>query len=331
MCADRVRVGAYARAIRAVVRPDDVVLDLGCGLGVLTVLAARAGARRVFAVDVDDSVHYARRVAVDNGVADRVTFFRGRMEEVDLPERPTVIVGDLHGALPLTAGTSAAWNAARAQAASDARTIPLSDVVVGQPVRSNSLHSRLREPLVVEEVSLASLRSSLLNGFERDDRDVEEAAALAPLFEIRYDRPLGEDLAGRATFVTSKPRTVDAFRVGFETRLAPGVELRSFGEGGARIYGPLIAPTIERLRWEPAVPLGFRFERRRVSNGAEFLWAVDVGGKESPGKAGWWRRDSPSTCCTPACRTTSHARPSPTRSTGRCSRASATVARSPRR
>lgn len=44
MVFDQRRNAAYARAIAAHVRPDSVVLDLGAGLGLHGLLAARAGA-----------------------------------------------------------------------------------------------------------------------------------------------------------------------------------------------------------------------------------------------------------------------------------------------
>lgn len=53
-------------------------LDLGCGTGVLAILAARLGAAHVDAVDNDAwAVANCRENAQDNGVADRITVLQG--------------------------------------------------------------------------------------------------------------------------------------------------------------------------------------------------------------------------------------------------------------
>ena len=51
MLSDHERMRRYRQAIEAVVRPGDVVADLGTGLGVLALMAVRAGASFVYAID----------------------------------------------------------------------------------------------------------------------------------------------------------------------------------------------------------------------------------------------------------------------------------------
>src|SRR6266511_5050393 len=92
MIRDRVRTDAYARALEEVVRPESVVLDLGAGTGILTLLAARAGARRIFAVEHADIIELARELAVANDLADRITFVQGTSTAVTLPEAADVVV-----------------------------------------------------------------------------------------------------------------------------------------------------------------------------------------------------------------------------------------------
>eukprot|EP00826_Nyctotherus_ovalis_P047737 TRINITY_DN5534_c0_g1_i5.p1 TRINITY_DN5534_c0_g1~~TRINITY_DN5534_c0_g1_i5.p1 ORF type:complete len:384 (-),score=70.16 TRINITY_DN5534_c0_g1_i5:131-1282(-) len=62
-----------------------VVLNVGCGTGIMAIFALRAGAKHVFAVDSTDIANFAKRIIRDNGYEDRVTVIKGKMEEVELP------------------------------------------------------------------------------------------------------------------------------------------------------------------------------------------------------------------------------------------------------
>jgi SAM-dependent methyltransferase len=83
---DPARLGAFQRAIAAVVKPGDVVADVGCGLGTYAVFAARAGARRVFAVDDSPIVAVAREVVRDNGLDGVVDVLAGYSTALTPPE-----------------------------------------------------------------------------------------------------------------------------------------------------------------------------------------------------------------------------------------------------
>jgi SAM-dependent methyltransferase len=75
------RSSLVKEVIARVVRPGMRVLDAGCGVGLLSVWAAQAGAREVVAVDLID-LEVARRVVADNGVADRVSLVRADLREL---------------------------------------------------------------------------------------------------------------------------------------------------------------------------------------------------------------------------------------------------------
>ena len=91
---------AYAAALRHTIKPDSVVMDLGCGPGVFALLACKLGARRVYAVEPEHVIAIAREAAAANGYADRIEFFEDFSTEITLPEPATIIVSDLRGVLP---------------------------------------------------------------------------------------------------------------------------------------------------------------------------------------------------------------------------------------
>jgi type I protein arginine methyltransferase len=101
MIEDQSRTDAYAEALARAVRTDSVVVDIGTGSGTFALLAARLGARRVFAIDPDDVIQLAKALAQANGLSERIAFIQDLSTAVELPERADVVVSDLHGALPL--------------------------------------------------------------------------------------------------------------------------------------------------------------------------------------------------------------------------------------
>ena len=104
MLCDRVRTEAFRRAIDAVVRPGDIVLDVGAGTGILSVFAARAGAARVYAVERTTVAVLANELAAANGVADIVRAIQGDVMDVELPERVDVIVSEWLGGFGIDEG-----------------------------------------------------------------------------------------------------------------------------------------------------------------------------------------------------------------------------------
>lgn len=97
MVFDGHRNEAYRQALRRSVRDESVVLDLGAGLGIHGLLAAAAGAARVYLVDPESVVHLAKTAAQANGLGDRVVVVQDRIEEARLPEKVDVLVSVLTG------------------------------------------------------------------------------------------------------------------------------------------------------------------------------------------------------------------------------------------
>ena len=75
MIQDKVRTASYASFImtNTALFCGAVVLDVGCGTGILSLFAARAGARRVIAVDASDIAHKTRSIVKANKLDDVIT------------------------------------------------------------------------------------------------------------------------------------------------------------------------------------------------------------------------------------------------------------------
>ncbi len=78
--------------------PDDTVIDVGCGSGVLSFVAARLGAKRVIGTDISEaSVAQATENAIRLGLQDRVEFRAGSLLEPVRDVQATVLIGDVSG------------------------------------------------------------------------------------------------------------------------------------------------------------------------------------------------------------------------------------------
>lgn len=101
---DPIRLAAFARALAETVTPGAVVVDLGTGTGILGMLACRAGAARVYAIDRSGIIEIARAVARANGFGDRFHAVHAHSLDARLPEPADVIVGDFIGRFGFNAG-----------------------------------------------------------------------------------------------------------------------------------------------------------------------------------------------------------------------------------
>ncbi|XP_071254366.1 histone-arginine methyltransferase CARM1 isoform X3 [Salvelinus alpinus] len=99
MMQDYVRTGTYQRAIlqNHTDFKDKVVLDVGCGSGILSFFAAQAGARKVYAVEASTMAQHAEVLVNTNRLGDRVVVIPGKVEEVTLPEQVDIIISEPMG------------------------------------------------------------------------------------------------------------------------------------------------------------------------------------------------------------------------------------------
>jgi precorrin-6B methylase 2 len=145
MLHDHRRTSDYIDALRKAVRPEDVVLDIGTGSGVLAIAAARAGARHVYAVEASDIADVAEQVFAINSVRDRVTLIRGWSREIELPEPADLLVAEVIGNEPFEEEIlETTLDACRRLLKPEARLIPHTLELVARPLLIPDTEARQR-------------------------------------------------------------------------------------------------------------------------------------------------------------------------------------------
>jgi protein arginine N-methyltransferase 1 len=94
MLKDQVRTTSYQRAIEGNREDfrDKIVLDIGAGTGILSIFAAKSGAKHVYAIENAEIAHFAQEIIRKNGLADKITVIKGKMEEIELPVKEVDII-----------------------------------------------------------------------------------------------------------------------------------------------------------------------------------------------------------------------------------------------
>jgi protein arginine N-methyltransferase 1 len=251
MVADWIRTDAYAEALRQVVRPGHVVVDIGTGTGIFALLACRWGARRVYAIEPDSIVDLARELAVANGFADRIEFIQDLSTRVVLPEQGDVVVSDLRGVLPLSGHhISSIIDARQRFLAVGGILVPLRDTIWAAPVDAPDLYRLLIAPWDASwhglEVEPARRRAT--NTWSKVRIAAEELLA-PPQRWACLDYPSVEqrDVEGQMVWTVARSGALHGLCVWFETVLVEGVGFSTAPDHPELIYGngffPLASPT----------------------------------------------------------------------------------------
>ena len=92
------------------IQEGDTVIDVGCGSGILSIIAAKLGAARVYGVDAaPDVVEVATANARAHGVADSTVFFHGDLYEPLPPGiEADIVIGDVSG-IPDAIARESGW------------------------------------------------------------------------------------------------------------------------------------------------------------------------------------------------------------------------------
>jgi protein arginine N-methyltransferase 1 len=232
------RLDAFSRAIADVVRPGDVVADLGSGTGILGLMACRAGAARVYSVDKSGMTGFARQIAADNGYGDRVVTLRGHSLRVDLPERVDVVVSDMIGRIGFIGGGAEALLDVRARwLKPGGRLMPASVETWIAPVEEHDLYANIDFwSAPIAGFTMASVRQAAANTGYPHAFDVANLLAPGAVgAACDYHTSDAEVARGAVTFTIERAGTLHGIAAWFIAALSPSVTLTNAPDAPDRI------------------------------------------------------------------------------------------------
>eukprot|EP00123_Amoebidium_parasiticum_P001557 comp12674_c0_seq1/m.7764 comp12674_c0_seq1/g.7764 ORF comp12674_c0_seq1/g.7764 comp12674_c0_seq1/m.7764 type:complete len:507 (-) comp12674_c0_seq1:550-2070(-) len=142
MLQDLVRTGTYQKAMldNAHDFKNKVVLDVGAGTGMLSFFALQAGAKKVYAVEASNMAENARTLAHSNGLGERLIVVKGKIEEIELPEKVDMIISEPMGILLVNERMLETYMIARKWLKPDGNMFPTTGVIYMSPFQDDYLY-----------------------------------------------------------------------------------------------------------------------------------------------------------------------------------------------
>ncbi len=253
MAGDEVRVNAFRRAIEAVVRPGDVVADIGCGLGTYAIFACRAGAAKVYAVEREDIILTARRIAEGNGCSDRIEFIRADATSLAFAEPADVLITEDFAVTFVDPSTECLLRHARTRLLkTSGRLVPQSVSLWAAPVSHSDLYRRIdlwADDQQAYGIDFSAAREPAMNAVHKAGLRAEHLLG-KPKELHRIDLQRGPEHAFDAA-VRCRARAacdVHGVAVWFEAQLAPGVRLSNAPGAPPTLWGQGFLPLARPIR-----------------------------------------------------------------------------------
>jgi predicted O-methyltransferase YrrM len=189
MLADGLRNQLLFKAIKQNVNSETTFLDIGAGTGVWAILAAKLGAKRVVAVEIEEClIPIIYKHAQENGVAERIELVHGNSNDVKLKGRFDVIVSELFGGDALGEGTVKSFVDIKNRfLAPGGVLIPQKLTLMAAPAFAAKAGNHLPKSLPLSTNFIRSLKLNYSQHLSIADRgDVKLIAEPKPLIELDF-------------------------------------------------------------------------------------------------------------------------------------------------
>jgi len=287
MISNRPRMEPYVEALRQAIRPGCVVLDIGAGTGIFSLLACQFGAGHVHAVEPDDSIQVARAMAVANGYADRITFHQTLSTAITLPRPADVIISDLRGILPLLQHHLPSIIDARQRLlAPGGVLIPRCDRLWAALVEDPAQYRPYFEPWLTNDygLDLSAGQPLVVNTWRKVNAQANQLLVPPQQWaSLDYQTIEHTDVVGELAWEAERAGTAHGLLVWFDAELGDGIGFSNAPDKPKLIYGQAFFPLQAPIVLEQGDHIAVQLRANLVGGDYVWNWNTRVTSPGNPG------------------------------------------------
>ncbi|MDH5516292.1 MAG: 50S ribosomal protein L11 methyltransferase [Gammaproteobacteria bacterium] len=267
MLSDKVRMLAYRDAIFKLVKPGDVVVDLGAGTGLLSIWAVQAGASKVYAIEKTSAIALAKEIAKVNQCQNKIEFINKNSMDVELPEKADLLISETLGSFGIDENTLQFTIDARDRLLKkDGQMIPQLLELFVAPVEDKSVYEKLDFWRQIPDINFAPAFELFSKKIMVEAVDINGLLSAATEFAKLDLKSISMQVfTARQYIPIIKPGCIHGVAGWFKVMLCQGVSIKT-------------SPDQPLTHWKQAF---FPFKQPvQVIKGDVLDWSVSVGAKD---------------------------------------------------
>lgn len=280
MLADKVRNDAFYRALKKVIKPGKTtVADIGAGTGVLGMMAAKLGAKKVYLYEFGEIFHVGKRIIEENKIKN-CEFIQEHSTSIIDPPKVDVVVSEVLGNFAFEENMISTIQDAKRFLKPGGIIIPSHVEQYMAPVTSPKFFKELSAwddvgfDIDFSMAKLMSFNNLYVRSFKPSDL-LDSGKSAQCWDDVDFRKTNSNTRSGKAKWKAKKPTKIYGVAVWWNCKLVPGIELSTSPSSARTHWEQLYFPVMEEISMKAGDVLEAKIHTSTsYESGSDVVWEL---------------------------------------------------------